>query len=355
MACKPVNTFSYNEKLGILTGFYDENLNIDTLHKTVLSILAWRQDKNLASLNEIAGRGLQLLVDDKVDFSSAFSIFSQSVTTVSQFDDRGEYFELAVAHLERIKHAKHELQKIGYIEFYVDFITEYIKTNISYRSKNHSNNKERCDSCSAEILDDAECCGKCGVIICKYLETSAFVDTITAPEPQAKKETVKRPYDKFDEMYRRWKGIFGIEITDDIVNDLRTHMKDKGYELNTDECLWPKNAQFIRKILSETGYTTHLPDTTLVANKLWGRKLPQVTEQIDAKIEKDWEAVQKIFEENKTKDDKITLNYNGWRLWRHIDQVGIECDELEFDVTTNERTKKRLESLWTLARTKLKW
>jgi hypothetical protein len=352
------NTFAYDEKLGILTGYYDQNIDAGYLHRTVVNILTHNEERTVESLSGIANRGLELLAKDEVDFASAVSLFTQGLQTISKRGmdgSKGEYIERSTPYLNRIKQSKLELQKVAYVECYLRLISEYIKTNISYRNKTNDSHSDRCDECATELFDDAEYCEGCGSIVRKQLCVSEFVDTIPVPESHAKDDKIKKPYTKFEEMYNRWKGIHGTIFPDTMVADIKAHIKKNEYEINTDEIYWPKNAEFIRKILGELSYTKYIADITLVANKLWNRKLPVTTKKTDAQIEQDWEEFQAVIEENRTKDDKITINYNGLRLHHHLQRVGLECEELEFDITTNKKTRDRFEKLWLLAKRKNNW
>jgi hypothetical protein len=159
------------------------------------------------------------------------------------------------------------------------------------------------------------------------------------------------PYSKFQAAYHRWLGISGVEIEEDAINNIKSYFKINDIYIDISERRWPDNADLLMKVLKKLGYSRYMSDLNLLANKLWNRSLPQPpAEDTEEKLESYWRAAQEILEKNKTADDSSgvpgKIDCNGWRLWHHLIQVGFDCSEREFQITTNKKTKDRLESFW---------
>ena len=358
-----MNTFRYDEKNAILTGCYDESIDTDQLHRQIINLLSWKEKEDLNFLGNLAAQGAQMVTGDshkKVTMNDCKSFLFQSVERVTSMGLKEQYLKRCPAYLNKIKNAKKN-DRLVYIESYLALISQYLKINISYSGKNNSHGgNEECANCGAELIDDADCCSSCGLLTHKYLDPAAFIDIKPDIDPETTKigtgtiATRRDIFKKFQEYYLRWRGITGAIATEDL-KIIKSYLTVNHPNIQNNELYWIQNVDILLKTLKKTKNTRYNCDLNLLAKMLWGRELPQFDKNFITILESQWRSSQEIIEELLPIKESNKLISNGWRLWHQLLQAGYECDEKEFVIVTNEKSRIELEKLWQTVCEKMNW
>jgi predicted RNA-binding Zn-ribbon protein involved in translation (DUF1610 family) len=233
------------------------------------------------------------------------------------------------------------------VEGYCKMIEKFIKINISLDTGSHDT--IICTACKAEISEDTEdYCPNCGLVINRYLVSSAFVDTVYVGDTTGKQ--TKNPYDKFHELYLRFQGRSGTVIGENVIKKTKEFIDGKYPNLNCTMARKQQNMQFLIEGLISTGNSNFIPDRNVIMKIIWNYPI-STYKHLDEKIEKQWHDHQVIIENHKEEKDRQTINYNDWRLWREIncalaDNKEPELHFSEFQISSNKDVQKKAELLW---------
>lgn len=358
-----MNTFRYDEKNAILIGCYDESVDTDQLHRQIVNLLSWKEREDLNYLGNLAAQGVQMVTNDsrkKVTMDDCKSLLFQSVERVTSMGLKEQYLKRCPAYLKKIKDVKKQ-DRLMYIESYLALISQYLKINISYAGKNNSHGgNEECANCGSELIDDADCCSSCGLLTHKYLDPAAFIDikpdieTETSKTGTASVATRRDPFKKFQEYCLRWRGITGSIANEDL-NIIKSYLTVNHPNIQNNDLYWLQNVDILFKTLKKTKNTKYNCDVNLLAKMLWNRELPQFDKNFITLLETQWRSVQGIIEVLIPIKESNKLISNGWQLWHQLLQAGYECDEKEFVIVTNEKSRIELEKLWQSVCEKMSW
>lgn len=388
---KETNYISYDEATGILCGRYNEHLDILVVHRKIIGILEWREEEGITSLASLAQHGLKMLSGDQdVSFDDCSRMLDKGFGTIVGMSGKREYEIRARAHLKRFaqlsKLSKDDTSardRLAYIEAYFNLVRNFLKTNISYSGLHNSHGgNEECENCGAELIEDADTCLKCGLLVSKALEPAAYIDikssssssiprgtnddpsgdgtdVSSSPDTSARKKKAKGDlYIKFQELYSRWKGTSGVKIDPHDLQIIKSYLNINHDDLTIDAKCWHLNAEILIKALKKTQNSKYIPDLNIVARELWDRPIPNVVmkqgRDFEAKLEEQWHKAQKVIAGFGTKE-ATKLAANGWRLWHELSQAGYECERKEFDMPMSEVTLENWEKIWDAVCTEHDW
>lgn len=341
------NIFRYDQQNKVITGYYNDDISVDSLHDIVLKVLF---EQSTTVVTDLIGDGLTIASKPDVTVEDGIGFFSRLFSGISNITEQSptrEYEKRARCWIQAINKESDAIVKRDFITQYISIVGQYVRTNIQYSATKarDSNNKIECSVCCRFVEDETEShCGWCGAFISQFLVTSKYLESSEIDIRPNK--VIKDTYDKFREHYLRFQGRSKNTIAKEDLDKIRESIT-RDYHLHITEEFRSDNSRLLRGVITKMKLGKYKDDVNLIMNELWGYNLPDYR-NLDVVIENNWRVGQPILDANKEEQDAQTISHNDWRLYKELTDVGVQVDENDFQISTNKQMKKRYEELWTL-------
>lgn len=383
---------SYDQATGIISGEYDNDLNILEIDRLVLERISYNGETNLKSLIEnleneklsikrpqnIISRkySIQKIKNIALDIKNiknsthGYEYSRESKHLLEEYQRIGIKPDVVFFSRKEIKKTNHQMdpdqeERIMIIERYLEIARKYTTINITKNIFNHCSVCHEDISLSTVNADGLLVCNICGtesVYLCKTIsddndnnstnrdrQTSDYEDKENFHKALVRyqgKQSNKLPSDLFEQLdeYFSSRGFpTGEEIKQEpLSNDSGTSIKIRGRS----------NKNLLLKALKVIGMPELYGDINLICKLYWKWELPDLV-NLEETLLNDYDLTQEIFERNKG-DRKSCLN-NQYRLWRHLSQRGHMCRSRDFKMVKTPEIIRYHEQMWALFCRELIW
>lgn len=334
-----MNTFVYDEELDLITGKYNDKLEISELHESICTILNTKAFNSVGKIVKEGSKGLLSLHNDPT-LDNSVEMFSRVIGAIKTCNVGSYqlYIERSSIWINKILNSTGEL-KLVLIDRYLKMLSDFMKVNIFYDSESELH----CSFCRTIVQAEDEYCAKCGLQQEKILAINLFISNDLVATPKVS----KHPFDKFWNKYLRFQGRTDIIVPKEDIEQITSYIQNNYIITNISESHRNRNVSLIIQVLNKLTMTRHKHDVNLIINIIWNYPLPNYKE-FDNAIQTNWKLGQVIIDKYKTSKVTQNITHNNWRLWHELDDVGIEVDVDLFCMNYNKDLLIQMEALWKL-------
>lgn len=262
--------------------------------------------------------------------------------------DLEEYSAKAVEIFNLLAQCVSDASRNPLLHKYVDMAREYIDINMTMQS-----GSDRCPDCNLTLADmftlpNGNKCCDCGIEKVVYSRKDG--EETTGGEGGGKTNNYQ-DRETFEKKMKIWQGIIHPEIDNNILITLDEYLTLRnlpGIEEAKKLPLvrWKKegtSSSMLKDALKKNGFGKWEVNINYIAHRLWGWTLPDLSPWRD-QIMKDYAKTQEIFNSFR-RHKQSTINTN-FRLFKHLQLVGFECDEEDFKIPVTPKTLEACKRNW---------
>ncbi|PCJ29245.1 MAG: hypothetical protein COA94_02180 [Rickettsiales bacterium] len=353
-------------------GNYTNDINIKYIHTKVLSHFDNFSTNKLTSELEdlkamtLTNMGIFVKVKERI------SAIEEEMATLSNFK-KEEYLKKSLRILNEydlvgpfIKHINFDNSEVeidpmfgvrhNIIYKYLDLVKPYIFVDV-VRNVKVSNKCKSCKNCLDNLIpqDGTLTCNVCYANIPYVTKTQTCSYNVTPSNHNNYKDK-----DNFEKAFNRYQGKQVDILPSNIVSVLDEYFKSVNIMIGDDVKKMSKAK--IKKETSRTmmfnalkciGLSSHYEDINLICHIYWNWILPDVSDLEDT-IMKDYDDSQEVFMSIKGEDRRSCLNVQ-YRLFRHLQIRGHECNHEDFKTITTGETFRYHQIMWEAICKELGW
>lgn len=261
--------------------------------------------------------------------------------------------------LEKINPTEDEKirKRLELIESYFEIANEYIEINI-IKINNYPNNVcMGCGDSLSKILPTDEGCIRCPNPNCQTEHDTIISNKMPSGSDIHINNYNDESMENFYRAFIRYQGLQKDRPPETIYGKLDEYFQKLGRPTKEEVRNLPLTTRGRRGdtdhmmlwlALSSIGYSNYYKDVNLIGSIYWHWVLPNVMEYKEL-ILHHYNVTQKVYYqipiEERERDSSLGTSY---RLWRHLQLVGHECNFNEFKIVTNNNSLRNHDKLWKL-------
>ena len=362
------NIFNYDHISNTIHGFYDDELDITVLDNIVLAALQHRKKKQEFLLKETAEKAGRLLFSKATTLNEGLTLLGDTTSILfsNNIFSESEYRDNSYSLIKNIK-SETDTTKIHYIDLYLRIVRRYMNVNVIYNAPADSTNT--CKECGSELSDSIivtnSGCEGCGMVMRKFIKSSANLDNDFGQESPITKLKNKQKLDKhnksdgsvlFEKKLLRDQCRYSIFPTQEVVSSIRTYFLERNITPTLIESRRIDNIKLMRKILTALHYSKYKDDINYFCHEIWKFPNPDRS-SLDKQILDDFNTIQPLITSalSTIQEKRDIVLVNAWRLWRHYIQAGLNLDPREFDIPKTKDIVNAYEEAWFESCKQLGW
>ena len=319
----------YDKDLHLLKGLYNDSFDIEKFHGIVCNVIKAKQQGSIIGV-----------IQDGTLTKPSIMAFSNIIEKMADCTDLTYYTTKAAPWIKAILKVE-GAKKVTLLECYFKMTSKYV--NLDLKNTNKVENEIVCIDCDSIIDPEDDVCKTCGCIQTKFISSTFYGQ----PESTSIVKTTKTTLDKFMEKYLRYQGRLDVIINHSDVEQIKTYLNEKYNILNTKEAFRSKNLFLLRDAMTFLSLKKYKDDINIIMNMLWDYKIPNYT-AYDELIKVRWSEGTEVITLYKKEDELQNITHNEWRLYRELNDLGIDCDPVDFEIINNKEIRKKLDKLWKL-------